>query len=647
MTTERIPLTQPIESRNGTFDKDSYSANCYFETRDQKREFIKRPGLVYTTQIASTTYPAPSYLYSQGLVSYNGYLISCIYDTVYQTNPSGYTTTTIGTTSSSNSKSYFVKTFLDAYLFFHNGVNGYWLKKDGTFSSVVNDRVSSVTIANPGLNYSSGITLTFSATGVTGTATVVNGQIDAVTITAGGTGLTSAGTCSINVPSPATPTGTGTVNLFTITVSSNTGIYVGMFVTGTGVAPNATVTNINGTIITVDIAHTGAVSGTLTFTDTGSNGLLTPVLNSFPKGPFVAGTVFLDNYVFVATAFTATSSDPTPVPTGNRIYNSGLGDPTSWNALDFLSFEQTSDTLVGITKHLNYLVAFGKVSTQFFYNVGNASGSPLGLAASYTSEVGCVNGDSIVATSNTVLWVGTSKAYGKSVYIMDGVSPVRVSTANIDRHLEANVSQGSTIYAYCYTVSGHTLYVLTLVDTGQTLVYDITEKMWYRWTQYALETNNMPNPGTYQEYYFRPAFYTELNGVPYVLDNYSAVLYILDPNTYQDNGQPIYCRTVTDIIDNGSTKRKFYGRLEIIGDKVAGTMQVRHTGDDYKTWSSYRTIDLNASRSQIYLSGADRRRAWEFLCSSNVPLRLDAAEVDFRIGEMDQEQQVGGGRYRR
>ena len=76
-------------------------------------------------------------------------------------------------------------------------------------------------------------------------------------------------------------------------------------------------------------------------------------------------------------------------------------------------------------------------------------------------------------------------------------------------------------------------------------------------------------------------------------------------------------------------------------------MQVRHSGDDYTTWSSYRSIDLSASRSQIYLSGADRRRAWEFLVTSNCSLRLDGAEVDFRIGEMDQEQQVGGGRYRK
>jgi hypothetical protein len=162
-----------------------------------------------------------------------------------------------------------------------------------------------------------------------------------------------------------------------------------------------------------------------------------------------------------------------------------------------------------------------------------------------------------------------------------------------------------------------------------------------------MASNDQPYPGTYYESYFRPTFYAQVQGEPYILDDDTAEIYELDVNVYQDDGEQIYCRTVTDISDNGTTKRKFFGRLEIIGDKVPGVLQVRHTGDDYNTWSSYRPIDLNAKRSQVYLSGADRRRAWEFLCTSNCPLRLDAAEVDFRIGEMDQEQAVGGGRYRR
>jgi hypothetical protein len=520
-------------------------------------------------------------------------------------------------------------------MFFHNKLNLYLYSNAGAFSTIVTNKIGAITITDSGANYSQGITLSFSGGGCAATAEVdpTTGVILSVTITNQGTGLASAPTITINVPATQTPTGTDIGSSYVdFTVSSATGLHVGMSVIGTGIAVGSKVTAIAGTQITVDTPKTDVVSGTITFTDEGAGGVLTALLNFVPTGPYVSGTVFLDNYVFVGTS-------------NNRIYNSDVGDPTTWNALNFLSFEQTADTLVGICKHLNYLVAFGAVSTQFFYDVGNPTGSPLGLAASYTLEIGCASGDSIVATNNTVLWVGTSKTYGKSVYIMDGTAPVRISTANIDRHIEADGL--GDIAAYCYTINGHTLYILTLHNIHQTLVYDLNEKMWYTWTQYSIQSTGQPNAGTYQESYFRPTYYTQLNGVPYVLDDDTATLYYLDVNTYQDAGQPIYCRTVTDISDNGSTKRKFFGRLEIIGDKVAGTMQIRHSGDDYNNWSTYRTVDLNAPRAQVYLSGADRRRAWEFLCTSNVPLRIDGAEIDFRIGEMDQEQEVGGGRYRR
>ena len=359
-----------------------------------------------------------------------------------------------------------------------------------------------------------------------------------------------------------------------------------------------------------------------------SGGALSTVVFPFATG-MVCGVVFLDGYMFVAT-------------TDNRIYNCDVGAYSTWNALNYISFEQTADSLVGICKHLNYLVAFGKTSIQFYYDAGNATGSPLSIAQSYTSETGCANGDSIVATDNTVLWVGTSKSHGKSVYLMDGVSPVRVSTASIDKCLEASNLVDTT--AYCYKFYGHSLYILTLHDTNMTLVYDINEKIWYQWTQYAIASADQPNPGTLQEGYLRAVFYAEANSKPFVLDDDTANLYYFDTNTYQDNGQPIYCRAVTDIKDNGTTHRKFYGRLEIVGDKVGGVMKIRHSGDDYQTWSSYRAVDLSAGRSQTYLGGADRRRAWEFLCTSDVPLRLECAEIDFRIGEMDQEQNMGSRR---
>jgi hypothetical protein len=363
-------------------------------------------------------------------------------------------------------------------------------------------------------------------------------------------------------------------------------------------------------------------TGAITNLDPGHGGV------SFPPGPFVPGAVFLDNYIFVGTSSDSTSP--------NRIYNSNLGDPSTWSVgSDYISFEQTGDQLVAITKHLNYLIAFGRRSIQFFYDQGTqvlGVGSPLAVASSYNSEIGCAAPNSIVTTDNTVVWVGTSRVSGASVFYMEGSSAVRISTEFVDKFLDADPL--SQVSAYCHRHNGHIFYVLTLTTTQVTLVYDMTMRIWSQWTMFAggVET------------YFKPTLYASVLSVGYCLNDTTGEVYYFNENTYTDNGAPIYCRSVTKNSDSGSTKRKFYGRLEIVGDKVAGaTMQVRHTGDDYVSWSAWRNLDLNKGRAQMYLSGADRRRAWEFLCISAVALRIDAAEIDFRIGEMDQAQGIGGG----
>ena len=147
MATERLPLTQPIDSRNGTFDTDAYSSNCYFESKGEKREFIKRPGLSKVVSVIPVT--PPSYVQSQGMTAYNGSLICTINNTVYKINPVTQAVVDLGNTSVSTSQSYFVRTFLDAYLFMHNKINGYLLNISGDQSIITNDKVVSVDIDNP------------------------------------------------------------------------------------------------------------------------------------------------------------------------------------------------------------------------------------------------------------------------------------------------------------------------------------------------------------------------------------------------------------------------------------------------------------------------------------------------------------------
>lgn len=557
MPIERIPLTQPINTRNGFLNTDSKCVNGYFESSEGMRMFVKRPGLIAAPDIPSL--PAGK---GQGIYTFQNNVYAVVNNVLYKMAVPSFATTVVGSLSGPIATCYFVQTLDEQYLFLHNGTNGYLLNgTTGVFSQITNDKVAVTTIITGGSGYTAP-TVVFdpppSGTTATGTVQMTSGIITGITITDGGSGYVTAPNVTINDP------------------------------TGMGAAA-------------------------------------TCLLNFFPTSGLVPGAIFLDSYVIVGT------------PQG-RLYSSNVGDPTTWNALDYISAEAQPDLSIGIARHLNYVLNFGQWSTEFFYDAGNPIASPLNSAPSYQLEIGCLDGNTIVAFDQTVMWVGTSKTGSNSVYLLDGVSPVKVSSTYIDRILNRSPTD---LFAYAMKYNGHTFYVLTSHLFNVTIVYDVNEKVWVQWTMWATD-----DAGNYGEQYFRPLYYTYIGITHVLLDDDNGKIYGMSENFYTDSGAPIYYRSVTNLIDNGTTKRKFYNRVEIVGDKVAATMNIRHTDNDYQSWSPYRAVNLNQSRPQIYQTGAARRRAWEFLCTDNVPLRLDCAEIDFNIGELEQDG-VGPTQYRK
>lgn len=613
MATMRVAVSQPIETRDGTLTKDSKTVNGYFESHNGSRDFIKRPGLAVlplTTALPSGT--------AQGLHYFNNLLYAIINNVIYSinTNTGVYTVvyTFPGTTYNT---CFFSETFDGTYLFVHNKQTGILINTSNVVTTFDDTSVSSVfSIVSGGSGYPSTVSCTLYDTKTTdsygnvlytngahsiatATATVTGSSITAVTLTFAGSGYTTAPYVTFEKQWTA-----NTAFALNDYVFYGSNLYQ---VTAAGTTATTGPTATSGTFTdgTVTFAWVGVVAG------------VTALLQAFPSGPYCSGAVYLDSYLFIG--------QPT-----SRIYNSDVGNPTNWNALSFISANSEPDKLVGISKHINYIYAFGEWSTDVFYDAGNATASPLASAPSYRLEIGCANGDSIVQYEMTVAWVGTNNTEGPGVYILDGVSPVRVSNPFIDRILTTSSLQN--VRAYTIKFNGHTLYVLTLLDINVTIVYDMNEKQWYQWTSWAAD-----NSGNYAEQCFQPTFYVGNAFNYYLLDNSNGLIYTLSSNYYTDNGAPIYFRAVSDIMDSGTTKRKFYRRVEVVGDKVGASMKIRHSGNDYQTWSSYRSVDLNVSRSQLYQLGQDRRRSWEVLCTDNAPLRISALEFDFEIGDLEND----------
>lgn len=183
----------------------------------------------------------------------------------------------------------------------------------------------------------------------------------------------------------------------------------------------------------------------------------------------VPGVAYLDGYFFVMDA-------------AGTIYNSGLETPLVWNSLDFISCEAEPDGGVAIAKYQNYVVGLGQWTTQFFYDAANETGSPLAPVESSTVQTGCANGYSVAQFDGKLVWMGNSREKGRGVYACNGsLTPTEISTPDISRIL--NADDLATVYSWGAGFSGHSLYVLSLVTSGMTLVYDFSTQAWSHFTR--------------------------------------------------------------------------------------------------------------------------------------------------------------------
>lgn len=455
----------------------------------------------------------------------------------------------------------------------------------------------------------------------------------------------------------------------TVTVPSAVNWQTGSSVTISGAAQ----TEYNGTfVITVtDSTHfTYQVTGTPATPATGTITI---------KGgrTTVPGIVFLDGYFFVM--------DENAV-----IYNCDLNTPDSWNALNFITAMIEPGAGVAIAKSQNYVIAMKSWSTEFFYDAGNTNGSPLSPVLNAFTLVGCASGQSVASIEGTIAWVSKTKQKGRAVHIMNGLQQQRVSTPDVERIL--NNDNLSTVYAYGLKISGHSFYVLGLVASNLTLVYDMTSQTWAIWTSLTPQTSKSctitsasgmatvtcaahgyadgdpvviagaaqadyngrqqinvidantfsypisaaavsPATGTitcqgFTESYFKYTKYVYADGRDLVLHESTGELCEITETVYSDSGNPINLVSRTGKIDGNSIERKTNSQIKVIGNKTGGNAMLRWSNDDYSTNSTFRTVNLSSEQARLSRCGSFRRRSYELRHVGNSPVQVSALELE-------------------
>lgn len=194
----------------------------------------------------------------------------------------------------------------------------------------------------------------------------------------------------------------------------------------------------------------------------------TTVTNSWPDAdlPSVNSTDFLDGYgVFTVGDGRAFATD----------LNS-----TSVNALSFGKAEAKPDGLVRVVSWGGRLLFFGNQTTEVWTDAGTtpfpfarSSVIPRGLAGPY-----CVSGYED-GFSRGPIWVSDDSC----VYRLDGYSPVKVSTPDLEGLIEA-VSDKTTLEATSFISRGHAFWQLSC--PAWTWVLDITTSQWSEGNSYLV-----------------------------------------------------------------------------------------------------------------------------------------------------------------
>jgi hypothetical protein len=385
-------------------------------------------------------------------------------------------------------------------------------------------------------------------------------------------------------------------------------------------AISATVSNVLSTStgdvgVTEFLYDSGAVK--LVFTDgvdictiDSANTVVTSADADRPT-PLLPTIVFLDGYLFCVDSQT------------QDIINSNLNDPLAFTAGDFISAEMVPDTMLGIAKLNNYLIAFGVNSIEYFWDAANATGSPLQRNDTPVKFNGLLNDNSIAVHGNKLYFSGVQREGSPGVYVLEDFKIKELGDDSLRRQLLANATFASFAAAIVSTL-GHDYYVLSAGVYTYAIDLDQPE-LWTRWAGAGLTNlsilfaSNTIAASTYKT-------------VIYIVGD--QVLKQLDNTITTDMGTSYTMTIVTGMDNFDSYNQKVINRLTVVGDRPTAdtTLSISWTDNDYQSYQTAQTVNLNQELPCIYQCGPFRRRAHKITCSPTVPFRLRGLEVDINLG---------------
>ena len=344
--------------------------------------------------------------------------------------------------------------------------------------------------------------------------------------------------------------------------------------------------------------------------------------------------------------------------TDGVIYNSHINDVTQWRALDFLEAQREQDAGVYLTKHHDNIVALGSNSTEFFYNAGNPTGSPLQRRPDISYRTGALGRKTVFTSGERIYFLGSEKIGTPSLYEISGYQLAKVSTDSIDRF----IAHTRTTESYELNMTGGFIgeHYMTFLNTLRpntdgtytpvfTMYYDAGTQLWGTLDTDISTIDAFGIAGVSERsailqgestLLFMSGDLAVFNNDGSTLDTSGEDQYVDDD--YTENQLTWVTGGIAELTSNipinitfnendfGSLTNKFMYRLGVVGTSVGKVTDVAPiliswTDDTYKTFSNTRFYATDHRRI-ITMLGTFKRRAFKLEYNGTERLRLENLE---------------------
>lgn len=352
------------------------------------------------------------------------------------------------------------------------------------------------------------------------------------------------------------------------------------------------------------------------------SGTSTQVTDADYPGNTYPTIVFLDGYLFVIKRDTG------------DIYNSDLDSPANWTAGNYITAEINPDLAIALAKVKNYLVCFGRDGIEFFYDAAQPSGSPLGRNESFYKAVTLTS--NVCNIGDILFFSGKLQNQGQRIYMLNGNELSAISVSWVDRLLQNNAYSSvlttgvSEQNGFGISLNGNHFYMFNIAPLEILIVYDLQNKMWYKWDLASGSNRNQISAVWSANSY--------VQDYPLIGIGTRSTLCSLPNNVYQDFGVNFTCSYTTGDVTADTFNWKMCHRVGLHCDypttAATSVVQISWSDDDGNNFTTPRDLTVTTNNPYITQCGRFRTRNWRITYSDNYPFRMWGLSMDLNVGSI-------------